>query len=68
MGLFGHSAGGATTAALGDVDDRFDALMPMAGSGVVSRDVPTMNLVATCDGVVTEDGIRQSHEASTDAR
>ncbi|MCO4746422.1 MAG: dienelactone hydrolase family protein [Proteobacteria bacterium] len=68
LGLFGHSAGGQTTAAFGDEDERFDVLMPMAGSAPVDRDVPTLNMAGTCDGVVTPESIRESHDASTQAR
>lgn len=67
LGLFGHSAGGASTADFGNVEDRFDALLPMAGSGVVDRDVPTLNMVGVCDGVVTSADIQEGHDASTDA-
>ncbi len=49
IGLSGHSAGGATTSELGSEDDRFDALLPMAGAREITRDVPTLILGGTCD-------------------
>ena len=35
MGLIGHSAGGSSTTSVGELDDRFDVLVPMAGGGAV---------------------------------
>lgn len=67
LGLFGHSAGGSTTSTLGQADDRFDVLVPMAGAGPVERDVPVVVLDGTCDGVVPVSSTTAAAEASTDA-
>lgn len=49
IGLSGHSAGAGTTIAAGDAEPRFTALLPMAGYGAPSRDVPTLLMGGTCD-------------------
>lgn len=49
MGLSGHSAGGATTATLGETDERFSALFSMAAPTGVDRDVPFASLGGSCD-------------------
>jgi len=49
IGLSGHSAGAGTTVGVGNVEDRFTALLPMAGYAVPSRDVPTLLMGGTCD-------------------
>lgn len=56
LGLYGHSAGGGTTATVGNLDDRFAALLPMAGGGPVEVDTPTLRIAGTCDGIVPADG------------
>ena len=67
IGLAGHSAGGSSTTSLGEVDDRIGALLPMAGAGAVSRDVPTLVIDGTCDGIVSTASTQQAAEASTSA-
>lgn len=67
MGLIGHSAGGGTTATVGQADDRFDVLVPMAGGGPISRDVPVVFLDGTCDGVVPTSSTTQAAATSTNA-
>ena len=52
VGLLGHSAGANSTTAKGENDERYDALVPMAGGGAVSRDVPVLRIDASCDGFV----------------
>jgi dienelactone hydrolase len=49
IGLSGHSAGAGTTVTAGDAEARFSALLPMAGYGAPSRDVPTLLMGGTCD-------------------
>ncbi len=49
LGLSGHSAGGATTATLGNEDERFDALFAMAIPAGVERDVPFASFGGSCD-------------------
>ncbi len=65
MGLTGHSAGGASTAGTGSVDDRYRALVPMAGSDVVQRDVPTRVLGGTCDAIVPYGDLQANAASST---
>ena len=52
VGLAGHSAGGMSTASVGDEDARFTALMPMTTNGSLTRDVPVLYAVGTCDATV----------------
>ena len=52
VGLLGHSAGANSTTAKGESDERYAALVPMAGGGAVSRDVPVLRVDASCDGFV----------------
>jgi pimeloyl-ACP methyl ester carboxylesterase len=60
VGLAGHSAGGMSTASVGDVDERFTALMPMTTSGSLTRDVPVLYTVGSCDATVP---VAESEEA-----
>ena len=66
VGLTGHSAGGNSTTAFG-ADPRIGALLPMAGGGTVKRDVPTLFIDGTCDGIVTPDSTQASADASAAA-
>jgi len=52
VGLAGHSAGGMSTASVGDMDTRFTALMPMTTNGSLTRDVPVLYAVGSCDATV----------------
>jgi len=65
MALTGHSAGGGTTVGLSD-DERFKALIPMAGGTEVTRDVPVLRMAGECDGVVLASDSADSHAISTD--
>jgi len=67
LGLFGHSAGGGTTSTVGQSDDRFDVLVPMAGAGPITRDVPVVVIDGTCDGVVPVSSTTEAAAGSTDA-
>jgi predicted dienelactone hydrolase len=64
MALTGHSAGGGTTVGLSD-NERFTALIPMAGGGEVTRDVPVLRMAGECDGVSPASGSAASHALST---
>jgi dienelactone hydrolase len=64
LGLTGHSAGGGTTTSVGEVDPRFRALLPMAGGGPVSRDIPELMLIGGCDGIVPASGLVDAVDAS----
>jgi pimeloyl-ACP methyl ester carboxylesterase len=52
VGLAGHSAGGMSTATVGDEDPRFTALMPMTTNGSLTREVPVLYAVGSCDATV----------------
>lgn len=52
VGLAGHSAGGMSTASVGDEDPRFTALMPMTTNGTLTREVPVLYAVGSCDVTV----------------
>lgn len=68
IGLTGHSAGGGSTGTLGDEDERYDALLPMAYGPTVARDVPMLTMGGSCDGVVRIGDVTAGEAASTDAR
>lgn len=64
-GLFGHSAGGGSTVTVGNDDERFIALAPMAGGGEITRsDVAVQRWAGTCDGIVPAASSLAAHEAS----
>ena len=67
IGLSGRSAGGGTTATVGEVDTRIDALLPMAGASVVARAVPTLVIDGTCDGIVSTASTQAAADASATA-
>ncbi len=52
IGVFGHSAGGDSTVTYGDIDERIDAIFPMSGREVVTRDLPVVFIAGECDGAV----------------
>jgi predicted dienelactone hydrolase len=64
MGLLGHSAGGNSVITVADADARFMAVAPMAGGGLLSREVPTQRWAGTCDGIVPEATTREAYEQS----
>ena len=37
LGVMGHSAGGGSSAAAVELDERFKAAIPMAGTGAITR-------------------------------
>ena len=57
VGLSGHSAGGGTTATLGDEDPRFISLLTLAAGGAVERNVPTMVMGGECDSFAGEESV-----------
>jgi dienelactone hydrolase len=61
LGLSGHSAGGGTTGRFGDAEPRFDALLSMAAGAQPTRDVPTLLMDATCDGVVLTESVDEAY-------
>ncbi len=66
MGLSGHSAGGATTSREGDTREVFDALLPMGGADDTARDVPTLLMGSTCDGMFTMEQMEDIHGGLAD--
>lgn len=67
LGLFGHSAGGNSTTTVGSQDERFSVLLPMAGGSAVQRDVPTLFVDGSCDGIVAPSSTRAAAQGSTNA-
>jgi len=63
LGMSGHSAGGNTTGAMGDIEPRFAALLSMAAPGAPDRSVPTLLMDGTCDGVIPTEGVDEAFEA-----
>ena len=68
IGLFGHSAGGNSTASVGTAEARFGALVPMAADAATGREVPTLYAGGTCDGTVVFSGTEAAWSASPGAR
>ncbi len=68
LGAAGHSLGGFSVTTAGDADDRFRALLPMAGANAVIRDVPTLVVGGTCDGVAPIDLLATAGAGSADAQ
>ncbi|MBK7759665.1 MAG: hypothetical protein IPI35_25355 [Deltaproteobacteria bacterium] len=64
VGLSGHSAGGGTTASLGDEDARFTSLLTLAAGGAVERDVPTMVMGGECDSFAGEASVGGAYDAN----
>lgn len=62
LGLSGHSAGGGTTADLGDADTRFSALLPMAAPVTITRDVPALTIGGSCDPFADNAATAQARE------
>lgn len=67
IALSGHSAGAGSTATLGEEDDRFSALLLMAGGAEISRDVPTLFFGGSCDGFADTTSMDAAASASTQA-
>ncbi len=61
IGLSGHSAGGSTTASVGNVEARITALLPMASGAPITRDVPALRLAGTCDQTIRYDALTEQH-------
>lgn len=66
LGIFGHSAGGFSTATVAQTDVRFRASLPMAAGGTVARDEPNTILSGTCDGIVPDADITAAWAADPD--
>ncbi len=66
IGLAGHSAGGATASREGDANETFDALLPMGGADDITRDVPTLLMGSTCDGMFPQERMEEIHASLAD--
>jgi dienelactone hydrolase len=66
IGLSGHSAGGATASREGDSRETFDALLPMGGADEIARDVPTLLMGSTCDGMFPQERMEEIHATLAD--
>jgi pimeloyl-ACP methyl ester carboxylesterase len=64
LGLYGHSAGGGSTATAGDEELRFTSLAVLSAGAVPSREMPTMLLTGTCDGIVPYATVEAARAAS----
>ena len=62
LGVMGHSAGGGSSAAAVELDERFKAAIPMAGTGAITREMPVMVMAGTCDAMVTADSLESAYE------
>ncbi len=61
LGLSGHSAGGGTTATLGNSDSRFSALLPMAAPVTITRtDAAALSLNGSCDPYADNPGTAEA--------
>lgn len=65
LGLYGHSAGGGSTATAGDDEPRFDALAVLSAGATPAREAPTLLLTGTCDGIVPYETVEAARAAST---
>lgn len=52
LAIAGHSAGAGTAVTVANGEPRFDAVLPLAGGDVITRDLPALRMAGTCDGVV----------------
>lgn len=62
LGMSGHSAGGGTTEAMGDLEPRFDALLSLAAPAAPTRDVPTLLMDGTCDGIIPTESVDEAFD------
>lgn len=58
IGIFGHSAGGGTTANAANIDERILAALPMGGAGTFTRDLPSAVIGGSCDGIIPPDRLK----------
>jgi len=62
MAMVGFSAGGVSTSTVGQTEDRFDALLWLAGAGETTRDVPGLFVGASCDAMFTMEELEAAYE------
>ena len=62
MAMVGFSAGGVSTSAVGQTEERFDALLWLAGAGETTRDVPGLFVGASCDAMFTMEELEAAYE------
>jgi len=63
MAMVGFSAGGVSTSTVGQVEERFDALLWLAGAGETTRDVPGLFVGGSCDAMFTMGELEAAYEA-----
>lgn len=54
LGIFGHSAGGRSTAIYASENTEVDAALPLGGADAFSRDVPSAVIGGSCDAIIRE--------------
>jgi dienelactone hydrolase len=62
MAMVGFSAGGVSTSSVGQTEERFDALLWLAGAGETTRDVPGLFVGASCDAMFTMEELDAAYE------
>jgi len=68
MALTGHSFGAYTSTTVGDDDERFSALLPMAAGGELTRSVPTLLMAGTCDLTVPLEKLQDAYATFPDGQ
>lgn len=61
--MSGHSAGGGTTQAIADEDDRFAAFISLAAGATPETDKPLLLMGGTCDAFATDASMAAAHAA-----
>lgn len=64
VGMFGHSAGGATTTTYASEHDTIQAALTMAGGGAFTRDFPSLSIGGDCDAIVDDASLRANAATS----
>jgi len=67
LGLIGHSAGGGSVSTLAGTEPRTAAVIPMAGGGAITADVPALFIDGECDGIVSPGSTAAAAAGSADA-
>lgn len=65
LGVFGHSAGGLSASTWANATDRVVAALPMAGAAPFTRDVESLVVGGSCDGVVREEDLAPDGTSAT---
>ena len=62
MAMIGFSAGGVSTSTVGQAEERFDALLWLAGAGETTRDVPGLFVGGSCDAMFTMEELDAAYD------